>query len=384
MLARLIRGIRSSTLLYYKKSLYNVLGVSKSATDSEIKQAYFSLAKKYHPDVNKDPQSNSKFSEISSAYETLGSKEKRKAYDITGKTENDQMTEETEEFYTDFFTRSKERHDDFGFYNRNQESFVNLEEMLFEFDDIIRDKKRTKRTKADNLKANVGISFMEAVKGVEKQIMLERKQICRTCKGTKSKHGNAKAKCGNCKGAGIVIIDYGIFRVQQTCHKCRGEGSKIKAKCTDCKGTGLKTNSVMETVRIPAGVNIGAQLKVSGKGHLSPDLETSGDLFVKVTVYPHKVFKRSGFDVYADIRISLAQSILGGLVEIETLDGITNLKVEPGTVSGQVYKMPGQGIVNFPINQKKGDAIYTLYVETPKSLNDKQRELYKELAEDNI
>lgn len=390
MFAGLIRGFRSSSLLYYKKSLYNVLGVSKSATELEIKQAYFSLAKKYHPDVSKDPKSASKFSEISGAYETLGSKEKRKAYDITGKTEDELNNEESEGFYysSDFYGKGKETDEDFnnfsGFYNKSEDKFVNLDEIFSDFEEFIRDKKKVKKSKADNLRTSVGITFLEAAKGIEKKISLERREVCGTCKGTRSKKGTMKIKCNYCRGVGIVIIDTGFATFHQNCHKCKGVGFKIKSKCTDCKGAGLKTKSITETIKIPAGVSLGHQLKFPGKGHLSSDLQNSGDLLVKISVSPHKVFRRSGCDVHSNIRISLPQSILGGIVEIQTLDGTTNLKIDPGTVSGKVFRMEGQGIANFPISEKKGDAIYTLIVETPKNLNSKQKELFKELAEDNI
>jgi molecular chaperone DnaJ len=353
--------------------LYNILGVPQSATDTEIKQAYFSLAKKYHPDVNKDPHSKNKFSEISSAYETLGSKEKRRVYDFTGKTGDDQVQEEGEEFY---YTSD--------FYERGRENSVNLEDLLDEFEDILNERKKKRKVKGGDLKANVDISFMEAVNGVDKQVKVERKGVCGSCKGTKVKKGSAKSKCGVCKGMGIVEIDLGIYSVHQPCNKCKGEGYIIKSKCVPCKGTGLTTSLVQENISIPAGINTGYQLKFPGKGHLSADSQHSGDLFVKVSISPHNIFRRSGADIYSNIRITLPQSVLGGLVEIQTLEGLTNLKIDPGTAPGKVFRFVGQGVVNYPFDlNEKGDAIYTVIVETPKKLNLKQRELYEALAEDN-
>ena len=363
MFFHLFRGFRPSPVLYSKKSLYTVLGVAKSASESEIKQAYFSLAKKLHPDINKEKNAKDQFSELSQAYETLGSPSKRRQYDLTGLNSDQQeemrdapRPERREKFY----------HDDF-------------EEMIEQLNGMFKERPK-KKAKGKDINLNLTIDFMESVQGANKRVKITRKEACQSCQGSKKNKHESGKRCKYCYGRGFVLLDLGFAKFEQACAKCMGTGSTYKNKCNCCKGSGLMSVDSYESVKIPPGIDSGCKLKVQSRGHASENGGAQGDLYVKISVLAHKVFKRMGNDLFADVFITLPQAVLGGLVEVSALDGNLNLKIEPGVESGKEIRVWGLGVANFPKNlNEKGDLVYTVYVKSPRVLSLRQRLLYEEL-----
>jgi molecular chaperone DnaJ len=377
MFSRLVRGFKNSSILLAKKDYYAILGVSQSASESEIKKAYFSLAKQYHPDVNKDPSAKNKFAEISTAYETLGDSEKRKTYDATGMTGDEQDQAKNAGFDASGFSGFNP----FGGFSSGA-GFGSFQDIFSEFEDFFGQGKKEKvNYKGEDITISLEISFLDAVKGAQKQVNLERKGICTTCKGTKVKPGTSPSKCTNCGGRGTIFFQRGPMSIQTVCTKCKGTGTVIKAYCTPCKGAGYSYSDYMETVNIPAGVNHGQSLRMANKGHQSEGGGPQGDLIIKVNVASHPVFKREGQDIHSDVVLNVPQAALGTVIELETLYGTVKLNVEPGTNSGDQKKIPLHGVPYLPPNQnKKGDHIATFKVKIPKNLTEHQKKLYKELA----
>ena len=381
MFCRVLRGFRSSGVLLAKKDYYAILGVPRSASETEIKKAYFALAKKYHPDVNKEADAKNKFSEINNAYETLGDAEKKKTYDATGMTGDEQDQAKNSGFDAG----------DFGGFNpfgggfSSTGGFGNFQDIFSEFEELFGTGRKEKvNYKGEDITLSLEISFMDAVKGAQKQVSIERKGVCGTCKGTKVKPGTSPSKCTNCGGRGVVFFQRGPMSIQTVCTKCKGTGTIVKSHCVPCKGTGFAYSEHTENVNIPAGVNNGQSLRMANKGHFSEGAGPQGDLLIKVNITPHKVFKREGQDVLSEVFLSVAQAALGSTVEVETLNGNAKISVEPGTNSGDQKRISGQGVPFLPPNHhKKGDHILVFKVKIPKGLSDKQRKLYEELAKED-
>jgi molecular chaperone DnaJ len=367
MILQLFRGFRGSACSWAKKSLYRILGVPRTANEKEIKQAYFTLAKQFHPDVNKSPNAKVLFSEISSAYETLGSPEKRQEYDLTGLTADDQVQMQDSPY-------------DQNFHNF---SFNNFDDLISDLQDIFKEK--PSKRKGKDITLNLQLDFLETVSGTVKHVKVSRKDFCKSCNGNKFKNTkDKKNRCRVCSGRGMVLMDFGFARFEQICEKCHGSGLGQKCKCQNCKGSGMAIMVSDEIVKVPPGIDSGFKLKVPNKGHQSESGGPQGDLYIKISVLSHQNFRRVGNDVLNDVYITLPQSVLGGIVEVNTLTGKLSLRVTPGTCSGAEIRLAGLGFPNFPKNlNEKGDLVYTVHVRTPKELNLKQRKLYEELAEKN-
>lgn len=381
MFCSLLRGFRSSKLLRAKKDFYSVLGVSRSASEQEVKKAYFSLAKQFHPDVNKDPNAKNKFAEINTAYETLSDSEKKKTYDATGMTGDEQDQAKNAGFDADSFGGG---FNPFGGFSSGGGGFNNFQDIFSEFEEFFGNGRKEKvNYKGEDITLSLEIPFLDAVKGSQKKVTIERKGVCSTCKGSKVKPGTSPSKCTNCGGRGVVFFQRGPMSIQTVCTKCKGTGTIIKSYCTPCKGVGYAYAEHQETVNVPAGVNNGQSLRMANKGHQSEGNGPQGDLLIKIHVAPHPVFKREGQDIHSDVDVTVAQAALGSLIEVETLYGGAKVNVEPGTNSGDQKKIPTQGIPFLPPNQnKKGDHIVTFKVRIPKNLTEKQKKLYQELAAD--
>ena len=344
----LIRTFRQSLSMLKSKDFYSVLGVPRNSSDQDIKSAYFSLAKRLHPDINKSKDSKERFAEISSAYETLGNKEKRKVYDHTGLNADEQ---------------EKQNHD------------IDSDEL----DEFV--KHNMKKEKGLEAKISIEISFLESVKGCEKSVSYERVYTCNTCDGKKAKPGTKADKCSACSGFGIVLVDRAGDEVQVTCEKCAGWGRIVKNPCGTCKGSGLSLQKNNEKVRIPAGVENGATIKVNGKGSASTTKGPDGDLAIKLMVREHQNIKRKGFDVYTTVNLKVSQAVLGGAVEIETLSGKVMLEVSPGLKNCETLRLSKYGIPHLPPYQNmKGDHYVSFQVKIPKKLSDSQRKLYETLS----
>ena len=347
-----------------KRDYYEVLGVSKTASDDEIKKAYRKLAMKYHPDRNPDnPEAEEKFKEASEAYEVLSDSEKRSMYDRMG--------------HQAFEGGMGGGAGGFGGFS--------AEDIFSQFGDIFggafggggRGQQRQRR--GSDLRYVMELTLEEAVKGVKKTITFTAPAPCDACDGKGSKNPNDVETCPTCHGAGQVRMQQGFFSVQQTCSTCRGQGKIIKNPCNKCHGSGVSDRQQTLEVTIPAGVDNGDRVRLTGKGEAIRDGQ-SGDLYVEVVVREHEIFQRDGADLYMDVPVSIADAALGKEVQIPTLDGRVSLKIPEGTQTGKLFRLRGKGVK--PVRTSmQGDLLCRIVVETPVNLTARQRELLKELQE---
>lgn len=347
-----------------KRDYYEVLGVSKSATDDDIKKAYRQLAKKYHPDANPgDKEAEAKFKEASEAYAVLSDADKRRQYDQFGHSAFDGGAGGAGGF--DF--SSMDMGDIFG--------------------DIFGDLfggGRSRRTsngpmKGPNVRTGIRITFQEAVTGVEKELELNLKEECNTCHGTGAKPGTSTETCKKCGGKGQVVYTqqslFGMVRNVQTCPDCNGTGKVVKEKCSDCYGSGYVSRKKKIQVSIPAGIDNGQSIRIRDKGEPGLNGGERGDLLVEVTVSRHPIFQRQDYDIYSTAPISFAQAALGGDVRISTVDGDVIYTVKPGTQTDTKVRLRGKGVPTLRNKQVRGDHYVTLVVQVPTKLTNEQREL---------
>ncbi|SDB83109.1 molecular chaperone DnaJ [Acinetobacter boissieri] len=345
-----------------KRDYYEVLAVAKTASDDEIKKAYRKLAMKYHPDRNPDnPEAEDKFKEATEAYEVLSNTEKRSMYDRMGH---------------NAFEGGGAGGGGFGGFGGGGFS---AEDIFSQFGDIFgggRRQQQRQRTGSD-LRYVLELSLEEAVKGIKKTITFTAPAPCGACDGKGSENPNDVQTCPTCHGAGQVRIQQGFFAVQQTCSTCHGLGKIIKNPCKTCHGAGVKDRQQTLEVTIPAGVDNGDRVRLTGKGEAIRDGQ-AGDLYVEVAVREHNVFQRDGADLYMDVPVNVVDAALGKEIEIPTLDGRLSLKIPEGTQSGKVFRLRGKGVR--PVRASMvGDLLCRIVVETPVNLTSRQRELFKEL-----
>ena len=343
-----------------KRDYYEVLVVAKTASDDEIKKAYRKMAMKYHPDRNPDnAEAEEKFKECAEAYEVLSDSEKRSMYDRMGH-------------------RAFE-----GGMGGGGGGGFSAEDIFSQFGDIFggafggggRSQQRARR--GSDLRYVMELSLEEAVQGVKKTVTFTAPAPCDVCDGKGSKNPNDVETCKTCHGAGQERMQQGFFAVQQTCSTCRGQGKIIKNPCNSCHGSGVKDRQQTLEVTIPAGVDNGDRVRLTGKGEAIRDGQ-SGDLYVEVVVREHEIFQRDGADLYMDVPVSIADAALGKDLEIPTLDGRVNLKVPEGTQTGKMFRLRGKGVK--PVRSSmQGDLLCRIMVETPVNLTSRQRELLKEL-----
>ncbi|QHQ61929.1 molecular chaperone DnaJ [Anaerocolumna sedimenticola] len=346
-----------------KRDYYEVLGVSRSASDDEIKKAYRQLAKKYHPDANPgDKTAEAKFKEASEAYAVLSDADKRRQYDQFGHSAFDGGAGGAGGF--DF--NSMDMGDIFG--------------------DIFGDLfggGRTRRTsngpmKGPNVRTGVRITFQEAVTGVDKELELNLKEECNTCHGTGAKPGTSTETCKKCGGKGQVVYTqqslFGMVRNVQTCPDCNGTGKVIKDKCPDCYGSGYVSRRKKIQVSIPAGIDNGQSIRIREKGEPGTNGGERGDLLVEVTVSRHPIFQRQDYDIYSTAPISFVQAALGGDVRISTVDGDVLYTVKPGTQTDTKVRLKGKGVPTLRNKQVRGDHYVTLVVQVPTKLTNEQKD----------
>ena len=350
------------------KDYYATLGVNKSASDDEIKSAYRQLAKKYHPDLNKTPEASEKFKEINEAYSVLSDKQKRANYDQYGSADGPQ-----------------------GFGGGQGFSGFNSSEGFGGFEDIFnifsnfggRSRAQQAREEGDDINLNLVLSFVDAAFGCEKEVTVTRKERCESCHGTGAKTDSDYVTCSECNGTGRVTYTqqtlFGMTRTIGTCRNCRGKGKVVKNKCPDCRGTGLKTVTAKIKVKIPAGIDNEQTLRIEGQGNqtASPN-GIPGDLRISITVQPHSLLVRKGFDLYVDVYAPITTLMLGGKVEIPTLKGKQTIDVAPLTQSNTKYTLKGKGI-KYLKGFGTGDLIVTLKGEMPKDIDKNTIKLMKEL-----
>ncbi|CAG9314881.1 unnamed protein product [Blepharisma stoltei] len=367
MMQMLIRGFKSSPRLLMKKDYYKILGVSPSATDPEIKKAYFILAKKFHPDVCSDPSAKEKFSEINEAYETIANSQKRNLYNASRKENNTHKEEKVHEDPENIF----EGFEDFNF----QGSFSQ-----FEFNNISLDNNQEKKQfKGDDIKLAIEVPFLEAIHGISRVLKFERRTLCNACHGSKMKIGTARAKCEACQGKGVISVKKDNMNVQVMCQKCKGVGNFIRALCLSCRGRGILSSKATEAVRFPSGVDDGFMLRMLNKGHHSELGGPPGDLQVWVKVLPSPTYKRQGYDIHTNLSLSVTQAVLGAEIEVDTIHGKTKIQVNPGTNPGDTHRIVGQGIKYLPPSTLKGHHFVEFNIKIPKKLTSEQRSIFEQL-----
>ncbi len=344
-----------------KRDYYEVLGISRSASDDDVKRAYRKLAMSYHPDRNPgDRESEEKFKEAAEAYEVLRDPQKRDLFDRYG-------------------------HE--GLSSTGFRGFSGFEDIFSSFGDIFEDvfgfsgRRRTspaERPGAD-LRYDLKIAFEEAAFGVNREIIITKLENCKICNGSGAEPGTAPEMCPRCRGTGQVTQTSGFFSISATCPQCRGEGRIIKSPCHNCRGTGRVTVEKMVQVKIPPGVEDGTRLRLRNEGEEGRLGGPNGDLYIFIHVEAHDFFQRDGSDVYCQIPISFTQAALGGTIDVTTLEGPDKLKIPKGTQNGKTFRLKGKGIPHLR-GFGRGDQIVQVLVKIPTNLNKKQEELLREFA----
>jgi len=347
------------------RDLYEVLGVSRDATEDDIRKAYRRLAREIHPDVNQDPQAEEHFKEIAGAYEILSDPEKRARYDAfgTGGGPAGQPFTDISDIFEMFFGQGGFGG---GFGSRRRAG------------------PRTRRRRGEDVGVRLRLAFREAVFGVRHEVEFERLVTCEACLGNGAAPGTAPVACRTCGGAGEVQSVrrsvFGTLMTTSPCQVCEGTGQEIPDKCETCFGQGRVRRPQSVTVEIPAGVSDGMELRVTGAGHGGVDGGPPGDLFVQLEVEPALEFERRGQDLFTVLDISVTQASLGGEIEVEGLDGPEAIRLDAGTESGTVVKLKGKGVPH--VNRRgRGDLFVTLHVVTPRDLSREERKLLERLAE---
>ncbi len=344
------------------KDYYEILGVSKNATDDELKKAYRRLAIQFHPDRNQNNKdAEEKFKEINEAYSVLSDPKKRAQYDQFGTVDENGFSS------------------DFG-YSSFDDIFSNISSMFGDlFGDYATSDRRNRPQKGDDISINLTIDFKEAVFGAEKKIEIKRKKVCKKCEGTGAEKGGAEA-CSYCRGTGEVIYSQGFLSVRRTCPKCGGTGKIITKKCRECGGVGYIYDIEKLKVKIVQGIDTGNVIRVSGYGNPGYNGGPSGDLYIYINVKEHEFFKRKDRDIYVKIPISIAQAALGDTIKVPTIWGEQELYIPPGTQSGTIFTIKHKGV---ELSGARGNQYVEVDVKIPKNLNQKQRELLKEFAKES-
>lgn len=345
-----------------KRDYYEILGIEREASEAEIKKAYRRLAMKYHPDRNPDDEDAlARFREAKEAFEVLSDSDKRAAYDRFGHAGVDA-------------TAGGAGAGAGGFGGAD---FADI------FGDVFGDifgGGRRRSTRGADLRYRLDITLEEAVQGTETEIRIPTQTHCERCDGTGAKAGSKPRTCSTCGGMGQVRMQQGFFSIQQTCPTCRGAGEIVDDPCPACRGKGRIQTEKTLSVSIPAGVDTGDRIRLSGEGEMGERGSPPGDLYVEIRVKPHSIFERDGSNLICDVPVDIATAALGGEVEVPTLDGRTRLKVPAGTQSERVFRLRGKGVK--PVRGgKPGDVLCRVRIETPVHLTPRQKELLEEFRE---
>jgi molecular chaperone DnaJ len=349
-----------------KRDYYKILGVSRNASEEEIKKAYRKLALLYHPDRNPgNREAEERFKDASEAYEVLRDPEKRDLYDRFG-------------------------HE--GLRGTGFSGFAGFEDIFSSFGDIFEDmfgfgafssgrrKTRYEPVKGADLRYDLTISLRDAAFGREENIEVEKYVFCETCRGSGVEPGTQPQNCSYCGGRGQVVRTQGFFTVSTACPKCRGVGTIITHPCKKCHGKGkIKTKKVL-TIKIPPGVESGMRLRLKQEGEEGERGGPSGDLYVFITIEPDQFFERDGTTILCEIPISFSQAALGAGIEVPTLDGRETIQIHPGTQTGEVFTIKGAGIPSLHHGRERGDQVVRVIVKTPMKLTKREEELFRELA----
>jgi molecular chaperone DnaJ len=342
-----------------KRDYYEVLGVSRTANDAEIKRSYRTLAVKFHPDKNPDdPQAEEKFKECAEAYAVLSDAQKRAAYDRYGHQAGGPG----------------------GF----DPGFSNIEDIfdLFGFGDMFGGRGRTRSTvqRGSDLRYDLEITLEDAANGKDEKLQIPRLEKCEPCEGSGAEPGTSPEPCVSCGGRGQTQYQQGFFSVMRTCPNCRGAGKIVRNPCKECRGEGRIEKEKTLEIKIPAGVETGSRLRVSGEGEAGVNGGPSGDLFVVIHVAEHETFERQGANLYSAVPITFAQAALGAEIKVRTLEGEEDLKIPAGTQTGTVFRIKSQGMPALG-GRGKGDLFVAVTLITPKTLTKEQRKVLEQLAE---
>ena len=339
---------------------YDRLGVSKDASQDEIKRAYRKMSKKYHPDINKEPGAEEKYKEVQEAYETLSDDQKRAAYDQYGPDGANGIGGQG----------------GFGGFDGGA-GFGGFEDIFSSFFGGGATRNPNAPRQGDDLQYRVNLSFEEAIFGAEKEVHYNREATCKTCSGSGAKPGTSPVTCGRCHGQGVINVDtqtpLGMMRRQVTCDVCHGTGQEIKEPCQTCHGTGHEKQSHKVSVKIPAGVETGQQIRLAGQGEAGFNGGPYGDLFVIINVNPSDKFTRDGSTIYYTLNISFVQAALGDTVEVPTVHGNVEMTIPAGTQTGKTFRLKGKGAPRLR-GGSQGDQHVTVKIVTPTKLNDAQKE----------
>ena len=346
-----------------KRDYYEVLGVARGASEDELKKAYRRLAKQYHPDTNKEPGADARFIEINEAYETLSDPQKRSVYDRYG--------------HAGLNGGGAAGFGDFA-------GFGSINDLFDFFAGATGTQRRSEPQRGADIRFELTISFEEAVFGCQKEIELPRWEACSTCRGSGAQPGTSTTRCSACQGKGeirrVQQSNFGQFVNVTMCERCRGEGKVITTPCEKCRGQGRVRNNRRVVVNIPAGVDDGINVRVTGEGEVSARGGTPGNLYVILSVKQHPFFKRQGNDILYELPISFAQAGLGDEVEVPTVDGkSTTLKIPAGTQSNRSFRLKGMGV---PVvhSSARGDQHVIVKVVTPTNLSPEQKRLLEDFA----
>jgi molecular chaperone DnaJ len=357
-----------------KADYYEILGINKGATEDEVKAAFRKAAKQYHPDLHpNDKEAEAKFKEVNEAYEVLSDKDKRAKYDQFGHAAFDPTAGGQGGYYSSGGAG-------FG-------DFADIIDSMFGgFGGFGRGSGQTRNgpIAGNDLRYNLTISFEEAVFGVHKEINIPREEACSTCSGTGAKPGTQPVKCAACGGSGQVRVQqstmFGSFVTARSCDACGGTGKIVKEPCPDCRGKGRVNRTKKISINIPAGIDNGQSLNIHSEGEAGFNGGPAGDLYITVSVKPHKQFTRKGYDLYTDIQVPFTVATLGGEINVPTLKGSVKYAVPEGTQPNTVFRLREQGVPRLN-SSSRGDLLVKVNVQVPKKVNDEQRELLKRLAE---
>jgi molecular chaperone DnaJ len=345
-----------------KADYYEILGVSRDATESELKSSYRKLAHKFHPDKNPGDQgAEEQFKKASEAYSVLSDAQKRAQYDR------------------------------FGHAGMGGEDFshnINIQDI---FGDIFGEffgassqgRRRGNEERGLDLRYELNIKFEEAAFGTEKEIKIKRREACATCDGLGAKPGTKKESCVSCQGRGEIRMQKGFFAIAQTCPSCNGQGTRIIDPCTSCRGSGRQQVARTIKVKVPAGIEEGVQMRYVGEGEGGVKGGGAGDLYVAITIEPHPIFERDARNILCEIPISFVTAALGAKIDVPTLDGKVSMNIPAGTQTGAIFRLKEKGIVQMRNGRdsKRGDQLVRVKVEVPKKLSPRQKEILEEFAD---
>lgn len=345
----------------YKRDYYEILGISRDASEEEIKKSYRRLALKYHPDRNPgNKEAEERFKEAAEAYEVLHDSEKRQIYDLYGHA---------------------------GLKGAGFQGFQGFDDIFSAFGDIFEDffgfgsrfRTRNRVTKGTDLKYNLELHLSEAAFGVEKEIKVPTVESCHSCDGSGVEPGFTKETCRACGGNGQILKSQGFIRMATTCSNCEGTGQIVTYPCMECKGVGRVQVTKKIKVNIPAGVKTGVKLRLRGEGGVSFNGGPPGDLYVQIYVEPHEFFERKGDDLICHVPVSFVDAALGATIEISTLEGSEKIRIPEGTQPGDILRLPGKGIPRMG-SLRRGDQLIIVDVRIPTNLSNEQKELLREFA----